>query len=142
MKHSILILALVIITMPACKKNKKDDNKPVNTTTEKQRLLMNKNWKIYKMVSEGEDITSVIPACAMDNVIFHFSDVKAGYADEGPSKCETTDPQLTNFNWSLIANESRLVIDDHTSKDTIDLLKVSNTELLLGIDDDTMTLRY
>lgn len=141
MKHSILILALVILITPACKKHKKDETKP-DSTTERQRLLMNRNWKIYKIISEGEDITGMIPGCAMDNVIFHFTDVKTGYADEGPEKCDANDPQLVNFYWSLTANETRLVVDDHTSKDTLDIIQVSNTEMKLGTEGDTMTLRY
>jgi len=141
MKHSILILALFIFVIPACKKEKKEEAKP-STTTEKQRMLMGKNWKISKLVSEGQDMTSVIPACVMDNVIFHFSDTKSGYADEGPQKCDVGDSQLTNFDWSLIAGETKLVIDDHTSKDTMLLLQLSNTEMQLGMEEDTMTLKW
>jgi hypothetical protein len=57
---------------------------------------------------------SVIPTCVTDNKIT-FSRNNTGSTDEGPLKCNTTDPQTSGFNWSFADNEANLNISNNIS---------------------------
>lgn len=50
-----------------------------------------------------------LPACRLDNMLT-FKTGGTATADEGPTKCNTADPQSTNFNWSFADAEKSLVI--------------------------------
>jgi hypothetical protein len=54
----------------------------------------------------------MIPTCLTDNKIT-FSRNNTGITDEGASKCNTSDQQTTNFNWSFADNEANLNISNN-----------------------------
>lgn len=53
-----------------------------------------------------------IPACLIDNKI-SFNRNNSGSVDEGPSKCNATDPQTSNFSWNFADNEANLNISNN-----------------------------
>ncbi|NTS42472.1 hypothetical protein HRG84_16340 [Flavisolibacter sp. BT320] len=48
-----------------------------------------------------------VPECRLDNVLTFRADGSAT-AGEGATKCNTSDPATTNFNWSFTDNETTL----------------------------------
>ena len=92
--------------LTACKK---DDDK-AKTNTEKISLAA---WKYDKAeIDANKDGTgdfpvpdSEIEACERDNLITFKAD-NTGTIDEGPSKCNSTDPQSMPFSWAFKTNET------------------------------------
>ncbi|HUC79631.1 MAG TPA: lipocalin family protein [Flavisolibacter sp.] len=54
----------------------------------------------------------MIQACQADNRLTFRKDNTAT-ADEGPTKCNSTDQQSTTFNWSFADNETNLTISNN-----------------------------
>ena len=55
---------------------------------------------------------TLLPTCLTDNKIT-FSRNNSGTTDEGATKCNTTDPQTTNFSWNFADNEANLTISNN-----------------------------
>jgi hypothetical protein len=141
MKKSIIITAILSMTIFACKDKEKDQPTPKPALSAKQTMLIGKDWKIKTVVFEGNDITSMMPACVLDNVVYHFTDASSGYYDEGGSKCNPSDPQKENITWKLYNNETRLITTDPEGTDTFDVINVTAAELKLGVDKGVITLK-
>jgi len=117
----IVLLSGMILAGAGCKK---DDN----TKTNKDKLV-GVNWKITAMtvspaVEIGgvsySDLFSFLPDCSRDDLTKFNSDGTANF-DEGPTKCDSGDPQTTYGTWSLNADQTVLTVtsDDIPSDNTI-----------------------
>jgi hypothetical protein len=106
---TLLLLPMVIIAFSHCKK---EDQQPEKT---KRELLTAGAW-VHE--SSGVDVdkngtielsleAAGVPQCRLDNVLTFRSDNTA-VADEGVAKCNTADPQTTQFNWQFADNETAL----------------------------------
>lgn len=52
-------------------------------------------------------------ACQLDNSI-SFKANNTGITDEGATKCNASDPQTSNFNWSFTDNETNLQVSGNS----------------------------
>ena len=75
--------------------NKNDSPPPTNTDH-----IIRSAWKFDKATSGGIDVSAFIQPCYKDNVMT-FQANGNGVLDEGASKCNTSDPQTTNFTWNF-----------------------------------------
>jgi hypothetical protein len=141
MKNQILTASILALAIVACNKKSCDEPTPKPSLSAKQTMLIGKDWKIKSLVSDGKDITDVIPACSMDDIVMHFTNAGNGYSDEGTIKCETTDAQRNNLTWKLENNETRLVTTDSEGKDTFEIRSISASELKLETEDVIMVLK-
>jgi len=113
MLKQVLIVPLftflgIVAVVAACKKSNSSDG---SRTT----LITKAAWK-YDL--SGVDLnkdgaidlpdTTALP-CEKDNT-YLFKKDSTGVADEGATKCDPTDPQSSNFNWSLKSNQTILVL--------------------------------
>ena len=87
----------------ACSKS--DSN---NTSKTKTQLITQASWKFSTATVNGTDVSSLINSCQKDNVLTFSSTGGTGTLDEGPTKCNTGDPQTQNFTWSFTNNEGTL----------------------------------
>jgi hypothetical protein len=98
-------LAFCVLVLASCSKSSSGES---NT-----ELLTKASWK-HK--NSGADVnndgfidTALPPGyvfdCDKDNIMT-FVDNGTGTVDEGPTKCEATDPQTTPFTWSFINGEA------------------------------------
>jgi hypothetical protein len=55
----------------------------------------------------GTDISALLDACDKDNTVTFVSN-GTGTADEGPTKCNSADPQTVSFTWTFGNNETTL----------------------------------
>lgn len=129
--------------------NKNDD---VQQRTNAQMILG--NWKLTAMIyspaydynldgTPETDAFAVMQICEKDNII-SFLDGGAWKNDEGPTKCNPSDPQTLNGLWSLATDQTTLTADGETLKilqldDS--LLKVENKFTESGIN-YTLTMTF
>lgn len=141
MKNSILITAIISTAIFSCKDKEKDQPTPKPSLSEKQTLLIGKDWKMSKLIYEGKDMTSIMPACFKDNIMYHFTDATNGYFDEGATKCDAADPQKENFTWKLYNNETKLITIDTDGNDTFSIISLTNAEMTLSMEEGEITLK-
>jgi hypothetical protein len=90
-------------------------SKDENDAPTKSEQLTAKPWKFSTAgVDANNDgtIDTPLPAntfepCELDN-LYIFNADGTGSADEGPLKCEDTDPQTAPFGWSLSSDQSQI----------------------------------
>jgi hypothetical protein len=104
MKRNLWIVSCSIALFTcwtACKKNNSSSDNTSRTT-----LITEASWKFD---SSGADLNkdgiidivdTTIKSCFKDNT-YTFKSDSTGIADNGPTKCNPTDPQSTPFTWSF-----------------------------------------
>ncbi|UOR04156.1 hypothetical protein MUN82_14525 [Hymenobacter aerilatus] len=135
------------LLMVGCTKEDADQAAPTSKLTAKETMLTAKNWRITAISATGtvtaEGISPIatgfdgytrLTSCQKDNFAKYNID-KTIVADEGATKCSTTDPQTQIFTWSLNADETELTVSgklngtDHTEK--AELLQLTSTTMQL-----------
>ncbi|MBI5857781.1 MAG: lipocalin family protein [Sphingobacteriales bacterium] len=91
----------IFILFIACNK----DEDPVPKT--KTELLTQSSWRFGAATLNGSDVSSQLQACQKDNIMT-FAAAGTGTIDEGPTKCNSGDPQTNPFTWSFQSNETVL----------------------------------
>jgi len=120
MKHSHLsvsiILLLLLAQINACKKDIPQPSK---------NDLFSKTWKTVALYANGQNITAFVPSCTKDDFFIFTKDGKYT-VDEGPTKCNASDPQVNETGtWVFQDNETKFKIISSTG----DSLLYSITEL-------------
>ncbi|GAB3638944.1 hypothetical protein GCM10027422_45350 [Hymenobacter arcticus] len=112
----LAFLLLAALALGSCKKN--NDNSPA--TPSKTDLLTAKNWRIsaqtYSVaINAGAPTVSneyaSSAACERDNFL-KFNTNKSLTADEGATKCSSSDPQTQSGSWDLTTNDTKLTLAD------------------------------
>ncbi len=132
------LLFLVLFTANSCKK--KNDQKS------KTQLITERDWKVSELkerlnTDPWDDLLAGEPACNLDDR-YVFSTNNSYETNEGPSKCNTSDPQVIDTGiWAFIDNETKFSIDGQTF--VIEELTSSKFTLVYTqtIGADTFTLR-
>jgi hypothetical protein len=98
------------------------DKDPEITVQSKTEMLTTGSWKITSlMIDVNGDGTYEMDAlagaatCETDNYII-FKTNGTTELNEGPTKCDPSDPQITNGTWAFAASETKINIDgdEHT----------------------------
>ena len=126
MKRIILVTTVILFTITiGCKKD--DDD----IAASKKEILINGSWKINAAVSDEDGDGTYetnnyldFDACSTDDYYIFHNDGKLEI-NEGPSKCDLSDPQTISLNWQLANNETILIVDSEAH--TIETL--NNTTL-------------
>ncbi len=101
---------LATLSMTSCEKDK---DKPDNS-----EVLTGGPWKLTAFTSDpafdwfGTPVTNLyaqFPACIKDDLTVFKTSGTVNF-DEGPSKCETTDPQTTSGTWAFSTDEKVLSV--------------------------------
>lgn len=110
---SFVVLASVLV-LGSCQK----DDSTNNTPKTKTELLTSASWKYNdaKIDTDNNGTGDIaLPAgfiepCQTDNVITFSTGAGGGTGtvDEGPTKCDNTDPQSIPFTWSFTSNETMI----------------------------------
>lgn len=97
-------------------------------------FLTKSTWKFSSATVNGADASSYLQACQKDNV-YTFAAAGTGNIDEGPSKCNSGDPQTITFTWNFASNETIL----HASTtffsggtNDFNIVTLSNTQLVVS----------
>ena len=101
---------------------------PIKAKT-KTELLCASSWKIYELtVNPGIDIAGTVitdffaqsEPCSQDDISIYKNN-GTGLNDEGPTKCNATDPQSTTFTWTFNPSETQVTEDNTYSYDIVQL---------------------
>jgi|SRR4030095_3632589 hypothetical protein len=136
MKQKIQLAALLSLIACAtfvisCKKDK--ENNPAKT---KMELLTTGSWKRTGLISHpaydwygngvsDTDVLKTMKSCELDN----FDTYKTNgiwELNEGPAKCDASDPQTWTLPWTFADNETKLIFD---GTDEYTLLELTATTL-------------
>ncbi len=94
-------LAAFVLILSSCKK----DNTPAAKT--KTDLITQGSWKFSSATVGGSDVSAFLQSCQKDNIVT-FAAAGTGTVDEGPTKCNSSDPQTSSFTWNFANNETVL----------------------------------
>lgn len=103
---SFLFLTGLVFSLFSCQKAVTDNSDQQPTKTQ---LLTSASWKFKMATVGGSDVSGFLQACQKDNILT-FQSNGNGTLDEGPSKCNASDPQNNPFTWSFVSNETVLHI--------------------------------
>ena len=137
MKKLTLVLALAL-SLGACKKNSGS-----NTQTSGAGILTSGSWRITSSISalewpapvgtQSSDLFALLDACEQDN-LYIFSSNGTATADEGPTKCNASDPQTKAAgSWSLSNNDKSFSMSGSGFSIPADVLTLNNS---------TFTIQY
>lgn len=134
---------LILVVFLSCK----GDDEPVN---QKEKMLTGKNWRLIAAESDPpilaagqniSDVYAVMPACAKDDLTKFDSDGSVVF-DEGPSKCESTDPQTETSDWSFNSDKTSITVEIDSKTVSYEILEISDSRLKVSFvetDEDTGT---
>lgn len=136
---TFLLFGILSLLFIRCQKD--DNPTPASTNTDN---IASGPWVHESSgVDIGKDGTIDVPlqtagveACRLDNILTFKKDGTA-ITDEGTAKCNASDPQTTNFNWSFADNESSLIISNNVFTALNGKLKIrtlTNTNFSVGKD--------
>ena len=132
MKSNLFKLVALIIataTISACSKKE--------TTKSNTELLTQGTWKFSSAGLDADKNGTVdaedgaILACEKDNIAT-FNTGGSGSYDEGPSKCDPADPQISSFTWQFKNGEKELEFNG----DTFTIFSISDTQLKVYFEGD------
>lgn len=135
-KQSLLIIAgfaFFAIVMQGCKKSS------TSTQKTKTELISQSAWKFDNATVNGADVSAFLQTCQTDNILY-FSANGTGTVDEGPTKCNSGDPQTTTFTWNFLTNETILHVSASFfsgGSGDVTLITLSETQLI-GSQDITV----
>ena len=134
----ILTFCLLLISAASCKKS--DTGSAVVPKT-KTILLTQNAWKIQSVGLDANkdgiaetDVTVLIQACKLDNT-YSFKTDGTGTADEGATKCVSTDPQTKAFTWVFKNNESVLSGTFSFTSSDATIISMDDNKLVVAYDD-------
>lgn len=124
------LLLLMTLGGTACKKDSNNDN-----TIE---LLVAAPWKFSRVTASGIDVSGLVDACFKDNLLTLVAPpASTGTLDEGPTKCNPSDPQTISFTWSYDASLRKLTFSSPVAvlpgaSPEATLVRLSRSELVLS----------
>ncbi len=134
----ILAFSLLLITAVSCSKS--DSPAPVAPKS-KTILLTQNSWKVLSVGLDANkdgtaesDVTVLVQACKLDNV-YTFKTDGTGSADEGTTKCNSTDPQSVAFTWVFKSSETILSGNFGLINGDATIISMDDTKLVVGYDD-------
>lgn len=136
-KHLLSATACTILLFAACKKDNSTTTTPTTPTTSKKNLIVDGKWQwsglavVYN--SNGKDSLvdgwAGVKDCDKDDIVIYTADGK-GTVDENTNKCDT-DPQISNFTWELLNNETQVKVTDDDGPATLTIIELTATQAKL-----------
>ncbi|WP_448519986.1 hypothetical protein [Rhodoflexus sp.] len=87
-----------------------------------------KRWRITEVTLNGQPFPSGIPSCVRDNVNIFFKANKF-VRDEGPTRCNPTDPQMLEGVWRFNSTGTDLIFDYGNEIEIWKIIDITDTLL-------------
>ncbi|MFC0775913.1 lipocalin family protein [Terrimonas alba] len=127
---AVVLFSTLQILNTSCSKD--DDPSPAGKT--RTELLAKSSWKFSDAKVGGTSVSAFLQACQKDNIAT-FATAGTGTADEGPTKCDASDPQTTPFTWNFQTNETILFISTPLftgGSSSFTIVSLTETELVVS----------
>jgi hypothetical protein len=143
-RNSIIVLLAILITVVyACKKKDSTTTTPTPSKTQKDYLVEGK-WQITSIkvgsILGNQDLCDTMPACRKDNLATFQSSGKV-FTDEGPTKCNSSAPQVdSSGTWSLTDDYKQLTVNASwvlSGHNTFQVLELTTTSMKITQSFDT-----
>jgi len=109
----------ICLTVESCKKNDKSSNPIVG------------KWKMTEYIRNGINVYGTqVGACVIDNVGTFTSDHQV-IVDEGPTKCNSSDPQTSTGTYSFNGDNTQLTVSFNGFSDVNYVRTLNSTTLKL-----------
>jgi Lipocalin-like domain len=142
MKFNLLKLSCFIaiaFTLQAC--SKKDEQPQSSNLTDKEKLMV-KSWRLASITLSSTitgtiDIYSQLENCNKDDIAIFNAD-RTYYSDEGPTKCNSQDPQLQLLGkWKIINNGTQLETTEtgSNSAEVSTIVSLTANEMVLSLSE-------
>ena len=133
-KLYFLIALAGLISFSSCSDDDKDPAK-----SDAEIIGSGIAWKFNAVTANGISVAALIDDCHLDNLVtFNYeTPFSIGVVDAGPTKCDSSAPQTTDFTWTYDATTKILSVDNAiievpgTSGD-LKVVSVSSTQLVLS----------
>lgn len=147
---NLIVSSVLVAVLCSCKK----DDEPMARQKTRPELITAGSWRVssYTVNPAADvngdgvketDVYANMESCERDNrVTFYLTG--AGQIDEGPTKCDPADEQITLINWSFSQDESSVTIDGIL----YEIVSLGETELrvrqseVIGSDTYTHTIMF
>lgn len=123
-------MGLFLVLFSSCGK----DDPPPPATKTKTELITSATWKFSDAKVGGTSVAPFLQACQKDNTMT-FAAAGTGTGDEGPTKCNSADPQSNPFTWNFQSNETILFVSTPLftgGSSTFTLVSLTATELVVS----------
>jgi hypothetical protein len=135
----IIIYAVITLALngpfflTSCKKEE-----PIKAKT-KTELLCASSWKMYEFtINPGVDVGgtvvtdlfALLAPCLQDDT-YRYNNNGTGLHDEGPTKCDASDPQSTPITWTFNPSETQL-IENNLNDDPSDIVQLDDKILKIS----------
>ena len=139
----LLTALFLLIIWTACHKSNSSNNTDPNAPSARTVLLTKAIWKFDTSgiditrdgVIDEADNTNTLQPCFKDNT-YQFNTDSTGIADNGPLKCNPSDPQTFPFTWSF-SNKGDSIIKSNADPilaNGINIFSISDTKIVLYKD--------
>ena len=125
----LLAAGLIATVLFSCKKDDEDNN-----DSNRKLLLTSHVWLNADFLINDTSFFAFIPTCEKDNR-FTFSADGNYTEDEGPTKCNVTDPQIVDAStWTFTSNETQLILGAGTPDQvTADIERLDADTMVVSI---------
>lgn len=133
-------MALLFLTIwaAACKKS---HSSPTDTTPPRVTLITQASWKFDSSGVDGNKdgiidvVDTTLQPCLKDNT-YQFNKDSTGIADNGPTKCNPSDPQTTPFTWSFSGTNQSVIKSnaDPILAGGVNIFSMTSTKMVLYKD--------
>ncbi|MGK2861830.1 MAG: hypothetical protein ACSLE0_07840 [Chitinophagaceae bacterium] len=135
MKKRLISLSsiFILVSMLHINCSKEDSPAPPSSKT-KTELITKAAWKFSDAKVNGSSVSAFLQTCQKDNILT-FLTAGTGTADEGPSKCDPSDPQTNPFTWNFQTNETILFVSTpffSGGSSNFTLVSLTETELVIS----------
>jgi hypothetical protein len=129
MKKIFATLCVILLFAASCKKSDSSSDKRSILTTGKWRIASSSAIVEYPspIGTQTVDVLAALPNCQRDNG-YIFNGDGTITADEGATKCNSTDPQQKPAgNWTLLSNDTQLRVYGNGADVTADIIAIDNS---------------
>lgn len=141
MKNILFAVLAVSVAFSACKK--KEDPAPAKSKTQ---LLCAHYWKLTALTvnppidfngTQISDLYAQYEECSKDDIL-KFNEDKTYVYDEGPTKCDPSDPQTQPGTWLFNSTETIITVDG----DNQNILTLNETEFKVSFQESLDGVTY
>ncbi len=122
----LFLISTLLFSISSCKKDSTNSENTFDLLTSGPWKTIEQSWNPSN--TGWSDFYAGIPTCLKDNTITYRSDLSS-LTDEGPTKCNSSDPQTITGTWSLYANNTKYSVTVNGNTTEYEILELTTQTL-------------